>query len=367
MPASRLPLVVLLACLAPGCGDMSFASYADAPEEPSSLNPTNPPSQPPPTGEKWVQSLAEDGCERSTFQYTLVDEMCGATDDPGYFAALRAPMFRDGARIQDHLFAVDGTLLWVLDLEGGFSGRETLVPGLGQPLAVAAWDHTLLVASGEEGLLLLDVSDPTAPVVAHRLALPGPALALHREGNTLYVALGKEGLALVALTPRGPFLERVIPLEGDDAFAVGVRVRGGFAYVAACSGLAILSLREKRQIAHAWPSQATSDGTTAPAKGVELIDDVAFVAAGRLGAVAIDIHDPQNPSALGACARPYEPLYYVSGVRGPRAPRSSSPPASGAWIASPAGHRSCSAARSRPPPPSPLPRRRLPATSRPGR
>ena len=57
------------------------------------------------------------------------------------------------------------------------------------------------------------------------------------------------------------------------------------------------------------------DRLVAPAKKVTLVGDVAFVAAGRYGAVAIDVSNPLQPAVLGNCTIGNTPSFYASGVR----------------------------------------------------
>jgi len=94
-----------------------------------------------------------------------------------------------------------------------------------------------------------------------------------------------------------------------------VKTKGGHVYVAACTSLAVLDLATSTVVAQTWTPRAT-DGKVlvAPAKDVEIVGDVAFVAAGRHGAVAIDVAAPAQPKVLGNCTRP-EPSFYASGVR----------------------------------------------------
>lgn len=268
-----------------------------------------------PTGQRWEAVETEDACGRGGLSYVLVDEVCGRTGQ-GYAAPnLHAPMFRDGALFGSTLLAVDATFLWSLDLgAAGGIRRHALVGGLGEPVAAAAYGPgELLLASGAEGLVRVDATDPTAPARSGRVELPGFAYDVHVDGDTAYVALGREGLGVVDLASGA--LLRKIPVPGH---AVGVTTRGRHAYVAACTSLAVVDLDAAQVVSQAWPGAAytTRDGVlTAPAKDVELVGDVAFVAAGRAGAVAIDVRTAEAPTVLGGCTRP-EPSFYASGVRG---------------------------------------------------
>ncbi len=103
-------------------------------------------------------------------RWVLVDEICGDGEGTDDLQSLAAPMFRDGAAIADHLFAVDASHLWSLDLAKptGQIARSALLTGLGQPLAVAQRGSELVLA---------------APVRSRSLSLPGAAFDVQVVGD----------------------------------------------------------------------------------------------------------------------------------------------------------------------------------------
>ncbi len=272
-----------------------------------------PPGEAAPTGQRWEGVVQDDACGRKSLQYILVDEVCGKLGRGYASVDLRAPMFRDGAQIGDHLFAVDGTHLWSIDTrDPAAPRREALLAGLGQPIAAAVHGGRLLLASGDDGLVVVDVSDPAAPRRVSSLEVGGPALDVHVDGDRAYVAAGDEGLAVIALDGAAPTLERTIPVAG---YAAAATTRGSVAYVAACSSFVTVDLESGKALAQAWMPDAVQNGVlVAPAKDVELVGDTAFVAAGPAGAVAVDVGDPAAPRIGGNCTRP-EASFYASGVR----------------------------------------------------
>lgn len=303
-----------LAILTAGCsgGDWGDDGFGDPPEDDG---PPSPPSDPPPTGNKWVGVETTNDCGRTTLEYILVDEVCGMTEDPGYMAAFHAPIMRDGAVVADHLYAVDATNLWVIRADDpGRMDRSALVAGLGQPMSVAAHGGDLVVASGDRGLLVLDASLPEDPRVIAELNLEGPALDVYLEGDRAFVAMGAAGVAVIDLTDEGPVLVKTLDVAG---VAAAVAARGGVAYVAACGAVVTVDIETGETLSQIWrPDSMSAEGVlVAPAKDIELVGDVAFVAAGRFGAVAIDIADPSQPSLIGNCTLPNEASFYASGVR----------------------------------------------------
>lgn len=271
------------------------------------------PGDPAPTGQMW-KPVETETCGRAGVSWILVDEVCGdgeGNDDPD---SLHAPMFRDGAVVGDHLFAVDATHLWTFDLaKPSDLSRASLLTGLGTPLAVDRRGGELVLAAGASGLVMVDATNAAAPTRARSAALAGKAYDVEVRGDTAYVAMGRAGLAEVDLAPASPTIRHSWPLPG---FSAGVATRGGYAYVAACGTFRVVELSTGKIVAEAWvPAPIVKDRLVAPAKKVTLVGDVAFVAAGRYGAVAIDVTKPLEPSVLGNCTLVDTPSFYASGVR----------------------------------------------------
>jgi hypothetical protein len=313
----------------------------------------SPPGQAPPTGSKWEGVEVEGECGGMTLAWVLVDEICGGTADPDYLDAFHAPIFRDGAIVGSTLFTADASYLWALDASDPAKlGRQGMVAGVGQPLALASRGQDLLVAAGGEGLLVLDGADPASPARKAAVTLPGPALDVQVEGDLAYVAVGGAGLAIVDLAATPPALLQTIPIPG---FAAAVKARDGLAYVAACDVFAIVDPALGAVVSTTWLN-APYDGEVlvAPAKDVELVGGVAFVAAGRFGAVAVDVSDPQAPKVIGNCTVEDDLSFYASGVA---AADGRLYVAGGEWgilpidVADPAGACSFLSSPSLPPPP----------------
>ncbi len=244
----------------------------------------------------------------------LVDEACGALDAKDYLARFRAPMFRDGAVIGAVLYTVDGTNLWSLDVSDP-SGipRKSLTAGFGTPLSVGTHAGHLVIAAGAEGVLVIDVADPAAPVRVATVALDGPALDVHVDGDRAFVALGKAGMAVIDLLASPPAVVQKVAV-GD--FAAGITAAGNKAYVAACDALAIVDVDAGTLVGTTWIENAyVGPFLVAPAKDVEVSGTTAYVAAGRFGAVAVDVTNPTAPKVLGNCTVKDELNFYASGVR----------------------------------------------------
>lgn len=301
LPASMLGLFLA------GCGSLGEADWTAGPDAGVGAGPT----EPAPTGQRWEAVEDDKGCGRTGIKYVLVDEICGG-DGRGYASPqLQAPMFRDGALFGQTLLAVDATHLWALDMTIPTHVKRTqLLSGLGQPVAAAAYGTELLLAAGEGGLVRLDASDPMRPTRTSVVSLTGFALDVETSGARAYVAMGRAGLAVVDLTTGAPEFEVAIP-----GYATGVTTLGNHAYVASCNALTVVDLTTRSVVGQTWTPLAM-DGPilSAAAKDVSVVGDVAFVAAGRHGAVSVDISDPEHPQVLGNCTLP-DPSFYASGVR----------------------------------------------------
>ena len=293
---------------------LAHCSASDLASAPSNFNPPSAPTQPPPTGQRWEDVDVTDACGRTSTAWVLVDEICGGIDRPDYLDGFRVPMFRDGAQVEHHLYTVDATHLWVLDVSNALAvRREALIAGLGEPLAIVARGTDLFIASASDGLVIVDASDPVAPNRRNVIPLPGPALDVHVDGENAYVAMGAAGLGVISLAAPGPELSYSVEIPG---YAAAVTTRDNLALVAACSTFATVDLTTRTVLGTGWHANAVQDGRlVAPAKDVALVGDTAFVAAGRFGAISIDISDPSHPEVLGNCTEATDPAFYVSGVR----------------------------------------------------
>lgn len=286
------------------------------PSEPDVPDLPDAPDDPPPTGQVYDPTVGTDGCGHKTIFYRLVDEVCGARNSPHYTDRFRAPMFRDGAVMGSTMFTVDGTHLWTLDVtDPSKPPLISLESGVGTPLSVDVHGADLVIAAGDEGLLVMDVADPAHPSRKSTLPLAGPALHVTVSGDQALVATGEAGLAIVDLAADPPSVVNSIDVPG---FAASAKAAGDLAYVAACDTFAVVDLTTGETVSSVWlpEGEAVINGVlVAPAKDVELRGSVAFVAAGRYGAVTIDVSDPKAPLLLGNCTVEEDLSFYASGVR----------------------------------------------------
>lgn len=305
--------LALLAASSVACGNGFGGDASGAPEDGGP--PTSGPGQAPPTGGKWEGRETTDECGRTSIEWILVDEVCAGTESADYLEHFRAPILRDGALIGDRLYAVDATHVWVLDVTvANEPVRTALLSGFGQPLAAATHGGRLLLAAGSEGLIVADVTSPDAPARVATVATDGPAMDVFVDGDLAYVANGHGGILVVDLAGEAPEVVRTLEVPG---FAAGVAVSGGVAYAAACESVVSIDAASGEELGSTWLDDAhDEDGRlVAPAKDVVVVGDQLFVAAGRYGAVRVDVASPEAPAVVGNCTLESELGFYASGVR----------------------------------------------------
>lgn len=296
-----------------GCGGGSGGSEIgprDVDDAPDRGANATAPSEPAPTGQGWKAEETDEGCGRSGLRWILVDEVCGDGEgaDP---RALETPMFRDGAIVGGHLLAVDGTHLWSLDLSDPQRiARSALSTGFGQPLAARAQGSKVFLAAGYDGLVIADATDPAKPKRAASLALPGAAFDVDLRGTSAYLAIGASGVAAVNIDGPTPTLADTFPVPGH---AAGVFADDANLYVAACTNLSVLD-RTTGAVKSTVTFPKIQNHLFTAAKDVAVVGNVAFVAAGRQGVVAVDVTNKAAPSVIGRCTI-NEPSFYASGVR----------------------------------------------------
>ncbi|MHB1035357.1 MAG: Ig-like domain-containing protein [Pirellulales bacterium] len=175
----------------------------------------------------------------------------------------------------------------------------------GSAQGVALSGTVAYVADGSAGLVILDVTNPAAPVrLGGRSA--GNALDVAVAGTTAYVAGGASGLVIIDVTnPAAPVLLGTYNTSGS---ARGVAVSGMLAFVADdVGGLVTIDVTNP-----AAPVRLGGYATLGPAFDVAVSGTLAYVAdvSANTGLEIIDVADPAAPVRLGG----YETRRGVSGV-----------------------------------------------------
>ena len=156
----------------------------------------------------------------------------------------------------------------------------------------------LFVADFTSSLQILDVSEPTTPALLASYAPAGTPFDVAVEGNTAYLAMGANQVEIVDVTdPAAPAYVATANLGAPNA----LEVRGTTAYVATNSpvGLAIYDL--SNPASPALIGSCTTLGGTFTID-VEVAGDRAFLAQSGQTIQTIDISDPTNPVVVAAFA-----------------------------------------------------------------
>jgi len=159
----------------------------------------------------------------------------------------------------------------------------------------------------EDGLIIVDVSDPTAPSnlgtygIWHAYAVSGVEVV----GSTAYVTAGSGGLFIIDVSD--PTAHREMGFYNTPGDAVDVAVVGSIAYVAG-PDLAIVDVSD--------PARPSEVGAVPPAgeyHGVESYHGVTVVGSMAYATVQglwiFDVSDPTSPRRVGICYG-----WYVGGV-----------------------------------------------------
>jgi hypothetical protein len=140
------------------------------------------------------------------------------------------------AKVGTHLVVGAGSALEVLDPSS--PGGPVLLTTLPVPTSCLTADGNLVyVGTLASDLLILDLADPGAPVELGRVLLPGLPYTAQAAGlGLLLVAADRAGLVLVDVSnPTAPFVRSSLDI-GSAAF--GVALDGSTAWIAAAAGLA---------------------------------------------------------------------------------------------------------------------------------
>jgi hypothetical protein len=166
---------------------------------------------------------------------------------------------------------------------------RTLNISEGVPRAIVVQDRYAYLTADKFGLYVLDVSDPSGPVVAGTLKMPGFSYGLAVEGGTAYVANSDTGFHVVDI--RDPASPRPLGALRVGGEPYGVAVRDGRAYVAAgAAGFLVLDVTKPEA-----PRLLGRIKTGDFAYAVALRGQYALVADGAAGIRMIDISDPAKP------------------------------------------------------------------------
>jgi len=150
------------------------------------------------------------------------------------------------------------------------------------------------VADGDDGLRILNLSDPARPSLLGEYDSPGFTVDVAVQDGFAFLADTETGLKVVnAFDPAAPFLVGDMLTPGE---ALGVDVSGGIAFLAVGSaGLLVADVSNP-----AFPSTIAIKDLPGSSNDVVIDASLAYVAAGGAGLQIVDVSDPPSPQSLGA-------------------------------------------------------------------
>lgn len=178
----------------------------------------------------------------------------------------------------------------------------------GYALGIEVVGDYAFVADYNQGLRIINISDPENPQDAGSLAL-GWAYNIAVQGNYAYVASLDDGLQIVDISdPEDP--DVVGNAQVFDSGTYGVDVVDNYAYLAeGTRGIRIVDITDRTD-----PSHVSLTETPSFARTVKVVGDVAYIADHGSGLILMDVSDPENPQELGSADTPgYAFDVFVSG------------------------------------------------------
>jgi len=169
-----------------------------------------------------------------------------------------------------------------------------LIDSLGYGHDVAVRSGLAYVSVGEY-LRIIDVSAPAQPTQVAKLKLPNSAFGLDLSGNYCYVADWYGGIQVVDVSdPTNPVIAASCPTP--YAAAVDLVVRGDYVYYSDVQGFGILDVSDPRK-----PNPVAYESLPLPAVswGIDAMSTMVFVALGDDGLGVYDATDPAHPMLTG--------------------------------------------------------------------
>ncbi|MFQ5856046.1 MAG: hypothetical protein ACE5LU_10420 [Anaerolineae bacterium] len=170
--------------------------------------------------------------------------------------------------------------------------RHGSEPALSLPKQGSGQSYAYVV--GFCGLAVIDVSDPSSPVVAGRYDAFDLVYDVHVAGHYAYIVAGVAGLRVIDVSD--PTAPREVGFNDTLSFAYDVYVAGQYAYVADGDYMRVVDISD--------PTAPAVVGAYTPRRevwvqDVFVADDYAYLAAGNAGLQVVDISDPAVPTRVG--------------------------------------------------------------------
>lgn len=190
-----------------------------------------------------------------------------------------------------------------LEVAGSF--RFNTLPGIGE--AVTVEGAYAYIAGGEYGMQVVDVSDPSDPVVVSRHDTDGHTWDVTLVDGYAYLADEYNGLRIIDVhDPLKPAEVGAYDVAGPFEFFHDVTVERGYAYIADGSivntGMRVIDVSQPArpmEVAFLPLAPSTGHGLPGRVEGVAAADEMVYLAAGTAGLRVVDVSDPTAPAEIG--------------------------------------------------------------------
>ena len=151
--------------------------------------------------------------------------------------------------------------------------------------SITVINHTAYIID-EDGIVMIDVSTPSAPSTVGSFSTPGDAMDIDVTGDIACVADGNEGLQIVDLTRRNS--PRIISTVNTPGTATRVKIVDNRAFVAdGESGVQIIDIQDPFV-----PKITGSIDTPEDALDVDVAAETAYIACGTSGLIVMPLPQP---------------------------------------------------------------------------
>jgi hypothetical protein len=185
-----------------------------------------------------------------------------------------------------------------------FEGIEAGVPG--EPRDIRVQGKLVYVASGSEGLQIIDLSDIASPGV-YSTDTPGTAKGVFVLDNIAYVADGESGLHIITVNdPKNPSILQSVNTFGDATSVYVTKINDineierTYAFIAnGSAGLLIVDITDIYQ-----PVNVATYSTQGLANDVIVQDQITYLLAENDGLLLLDVTSINDPKKLGNQSTP---------------------------------------------------------------
>jgi len=197
----------------------------------------------------------------------------------------------------DYVYVTALSNLHIIDVRNPFHPVEVgsvAVQGAANVTAANGYVYVSIIYDGftEDGFVVVDVTNPAAPVVGTRVTLPGYTYDVLATSHGLLVAGSYAMRTFDISDPRQPVMAGMYPLR---YYGVGLAVHGDSAYVGAWrEGLHRIAIRDLFTM-----SEVGYSATPRAVRGVHVSGDYVYAAAGEAGLRILNVANPMQPQEVG--------------------------------------------------------------------